>query len=174
MLTLKRVKQLLCKYILVRWSKKVKRKHYYIKSSYAVIELKPKMERFDKLCRHVYDVAEVVVDFDDATNGLHHTLDGFMANFQSMPSLVHHNLSASFRGEEIMSNLGNNCENLVSEIRSLLCVTQKGWPSSKRKLSQVEKIGRKLRKQGLQIVENLFVEVCVYFFVLIYVFPRIL
>ena len=56
------MKELPCKYILGRWSKRVKRKHSYIKSSYDVAKLRPRMERFDKLCKHFYEVAEEVVD----------------------------------------------------------------------------------------------------------------
>ena len=70
--------------------------------------LKPRTERFDKLCKYFFDVVEVIADSDDATNLLHYTLDGFMANLQSMPSLLY-NLSLSSRGEEVVSNLSNNC-----------------------------------------------------------------
>lgn len=44
-----RVKNMPLKYVLVRWSKSIKRKHSYIKSSYNVTELKPQMDRFDSL-----------------------------------------------------------------------------------------------------------------------------
>ncbi|CAL5203589.1 unnamed protein product [Lathyrus oleraceus] len=37
------------KYVLTRWKKNIKRKHSYIKTSYGVTELKPQMDRFDKL-----------------------------------------------------------------------------------------------------------------------------
>ena len=66
-LTLEKVKGLSCKYI-CKWSKRVKQKHLYIKSSYDVAELRPRMERFDKLCKYFYEVAEEVADSNAVTN----------------------------------------------------------------------------------------------------------
>ncbi|GAU35526.1 hypothetical protein TSUD_155570 [Trifolium subterraneum] len=55
------------KYILSRWKKNIKRKHSYVKSSYNAVELKPQMERFDKLCKHFYNVIEVAAESEVAT-----------------------------------------------------------------------------------------------------------
>ena len=54
MLTLDMVKELSSKYILARWSKRIERKHLYIESSYDMAKLKPRMEKFDNLCKHIH------------------------------------------------------------------------------------------------------------------------
>jgi predicted DNA-binding protein YlxM (UPF0122 family) len=42
--------------------------------------LNPQMERFDKLYKHFYNVAEVAAESEVVTNALHETLDQFNSN----------------------------------------------------------------------------------------------
>lgn len=62
------------KYVFIRWKKNIKRKHSYIKTSYGVTELKPEMDRFGKLCKHFYEVAEVVVESEETIENIYETL----------------------------------------------------------------------------------------------------
>ena len=128
-LTLERVKELSSKYILDKWNKKVKQKHSYIKSSYDVAKFRPRMKRFDKLCKHFYDVA----DSDEATNLLYANLDGFKSSWQSMPSLSS-DFNKTSVGKDLMSNLDDSCEDQVNEIHNPSRVTCKCRPPMKRKL----------------------------------------
>ncbi|XP_073225710.1 protein FAR1-RELATED SEQUENCE 6-like [Cicer arietinum] len=82
--TQERVKTVSKNYIITRWKKNIKRKHSYIKSSYGVKELKPQMDRFDKLCKHFYEVAEVAAKSEDATKALHEILHQFNSNVPTM------------------------------------------------------------------------------------------
>ncbi|XP_050891499.1 protein FAR1-RELATED SEQUENCE 5 [Lathyrus oleraceus] len=68
------------KYVLTRWKKNIKRKHSYIKTSYGVTELKPQMDKFDKLCKHFYEAAEVAAESEETTEDLHETLHLFSSN----------------------------------------------------------------------------------------------
>jgi zinc finger SWIM domain-containing protein 3 len=62
-----RIEKVSEKYFLSRWKKNIKRKHSYITSSYSAVEMNPQMERFDKLCKHFYNVAKVAAEFEVAT-----------------------------------------------------------------------------------------------------------
>ncbi|GAU18689.1 hypothetical protein TSUD_125220 [Trifolium subterraneum] len=97
-----RIKNVPEKYVLTRWNKNIKRKHSFIKSSYGGTELKPQMVRFEKLCKHFYDIAEVAAKSEDGTKALHETLNQFNSNLPTMDEegrnkiqagiLLHHSL----------------------------------------------------------------------------------
>ncbi|KAI5425946.1 hypothetical protein KIW84_031680 [Lathyrus oleraceus] len=124
------------KYVLTRWKKNIKRKHSYIKTSYGVTELKPQMDRFDKLCKHFYEVAEVAAESEETTEDLHETLRLFSSNMSTKDSsLIEENLNDDFN--PINSN----------RIRSPKHVKRKGRPSSKRKTFVVETIAKRSRKR---------------------------
>ncbi|XP_050875006.1 protein FAR-RED IMPAIRED RESPONSE 1 [Lathyrus oleraceus] len=138
------------KYVLTRWKKNIKRKHSYIKTSYGVTELKPQMDRFDKLCKHFYEVAEVVAESEETTEDLHETLRLFSSNMSTNDSsLIEENLNDDFN--PINSN----------RIRSPKHVKPKGRPPSKRKTSVAETIAKRSRKRtkkegNIGMVENQF------------------
>ncbi|KAI4357526.1 hypothetical protein L6164_001469 [Bauhinia variegata] len=67
-LSLERVKEIPCKYILDRWRKTLKRRHTSIKSSYSVKQLKPQTERLDLLCKQFDDVAQVAAEFEETSS----------------------------------------------------------------------------------------------------------
>ncbi|KAK2440618.1 protein FAR-RED IMPAIRED RESPONSE [Trifolium repens] len=79
-----RIKNVPEKYVLTRWNKNIKRKHSFIKSSYDGAELEPQMVRFEKLCKHFYDIAEVAAKSEDGTKALHETLHQFNSNLPAM------------------------------------------------------------------------------------------
>ncbi|XP_050883330.1 protein FAR-RED IMPAIRED RESPONSE 1-like [Lathyrus oleraceus] len=123
------------KYVLTRWKKKIKRKHSYIKTSYGVTELKPQMNKFDKLCNHFYEVDEVAAESEETTEDLHETLHMFSSNMSTKDSaLIEENLNDDFN--PINSN----------RIHSPKHVKRKGRPPSKRKTSVAETITKRSRK----------------------------
>ncbi|KAI5417602.1 hypothetical protein KIW84_042274 [Lathyrus oleraceus] len=124
------------KYVLTRWKKNIKRKHSYIKTSYGVTELKPQMDRFDKLCKHFYEIAEVAANSEETTEDLHETLHPFSSNMSTKDSaLIEENLNDDFN--PINSN----------RIRNPKHVKRKGRPLSKRKTYVVEAIAKRSRKR---------------------------
>ncbi|KAI5418632.1 hypothetical protein KIW84_043020 [Lathyrus oleraceus] len=128
------------KYLLTRWKKNIKRKHSYIKTSYGVTELKPQMDRFDKLCKHFYEVAEVAAESEETTEDLHETLHLFGSNMSTKDSaLIEENLNDDFN--PINSN----------RIHSPKHVKRKGLPPSKRKTFVAETIAKRSRKRTKNI-----------------------
>ncbi|KAI5403787.1 hypothetical protein KIW84_051080 [Lathyrus oleraceus] len=124
------------KYVLTRWKKNIKRKHSYINTSYGVTELKPQMDRFDKLCKHFYEVAEVAAESEETTEDLHETLHLFSSNMSTKGNaLIEENLNDDFN--PINSN----------RIRSPKHVKRKGRPPSKRKTFVAKTITKRSRKQ---------------------------
>ncbi|XP_050895589.1 protein FAR1-RELATED SEQUENCE 6-like [Lathyrus oleraceus] len=128
-----RIINLLEKYVLTRWKKNIKRKHSYIKTSYGVTELKSQMDRFEKLCKHFYEVA---AESEETTEDLHETLQLFSSNISTKDSaLIEENLNDDFN--PINSN----------RICSSKHVKHKGRPPSKRKTSVAETIAKRSRKR---------------------------
>ncbi|KAK7262593.1 hypothetical protein RJT34_30168 [Clitoria ternatea] len=84
-----RVKQVPSKYILPRWSKNIKWRHSYTKSSYDPIQLKPQVQRFDTLCKDFYDVAEVAAEFEDVTHFLQNSLCELKGKVLSIAASTH-------------------------------------------------------------------------------------
>ncbi|KAK2455995.1 protein FAR-RED IMPAIRED RESPONSE [Trifolium repens] len=76
------------KYVLSRWKKNIKRKHSYIKSCYSAVEMKPQIERFNKLCKHFYNVAGVAAESEVATKTLHETLHQWNFNLPTMDDIT--------------------------------------------------------------------------------------
>ncbi|XP_015932796.1 protein FAR1-RELATED SEQUENCE 6-like [Arachis duranensis] len=62
-------------YVLPRWSKNIKRKHTYIKSSHDVRCSNESHNIFRGLCAHFYNVAQEFVDCDDEADMLHNVLE---------------------------------------------------------------------------------------------------
>lgn len=134
------------KYVLSRWSKSIKRKHSYIKISYGVAEMKPQMDRFDKLCKHFYEVAEVATESEDSSKELRERLRKIKSNLLSMDA-TRHNGNKSFNDVSIPNNITIRDDLQITEIRSPLRVTHKGCSRSKRTISVVEKVVQKCRKR---------------------------
>lgn len=73
-LGIERTKEMPSKYVLLRWSKNIKRRRIYIKSSYDVKQLKLQMQRFDDICKDFYEVGEIAAEYEDKTGFLHKSL----------------------------------------------------------------------------------------------------
>ncbi|KAI9121668.1 hypothetical protein K1719_008701 [Acacia pycnantha] len=73
-LSQERVKEIPCKYVLDRWRSNLKRRHVYVRTSYTVRQLKPRMERFDLLCKQFDSVAEIAAEFEETSAFVSNTL----------------------------------------------------------------------------------------------------
>jgi hypothetical protein len=94
------------------------------------------MGRFDKLCKHFYDVAEVAAESEDATDDLHETLNLFSSNICTKDST------------HVEENLNDDSNPInTSGIRSPKHVKRKGRPPSKRKISISETVIKRSRKR---------------------------
>jgi len=136
---LERVKRVPVKYVLARWSKNIKRKHSYIKSSYSVTKLKPQMDKFDNLFKHFFEVVEEAAENEDSTKVLHGVLSEFKSNLPSLGAttvgIYSQSIMSPLQVQRDENNITTRDENLVPEIHSPLRVIRKGRPPSKRKMS---------------------------------------
>nr|XP_012574594.1 uncharacterized protein LOC105852684 [Cicer arietinum] len=99
------------------------------------------MDRFDKLCKHFYEVAEVAAESEDATKALHEILHQFNSNVPTMDTTIN---------KVKRSSIDASSPNNDNEIHSPLWVKRKGRPPSKRKIYVVEKIVKRSRNQSNQ------------------------
>lgn len=99
------------------------------------------MDRFDKLCKHFYEVAEVDAESEETTEDLHEALHLFSSYMSTKDSaLIEENLNDDFN--PINSN--RNC--------SPKHVKRKGRPPSKRKTFVVERIAKRSRKRTKKVI----------------------
>ncbi|XP_057745265.1 protein FAR1-RELATED SEQUENCE 1-like [Arachis stenosperma] len=116
-------------YILPRWSKKIKRKHTYVKSSHDVSRSDESHVAFRGLCAHFYNVAQEFLGDDEETALLHVALEETRAKLATY--------RAKKRSEsvaETQTNIGSQNSNDVGvdDIQGPSKVTTKGRPKSKR------------------------------------------
>ncbi|XP_015966277.1 uncharacterized protein LOC107490023 [Arachis duranensis] len=137
-------------YVLPRWSKKIKRKHTYIKSSHDVNRSDVSHNVFRGLCAHFYNIAQEFVNDDDETALLHAALD------ETRAKLIEHR--AKKRSESVVethTSIGSQNSNVivVVDIQGPLLVTTKGRPKSKRPRPALEK---SFKKSGQRKNKNAF------------------
>ncbi|RYQ97502.1 hypothetical protein Ahy_B08g093552 [Arachis hypogaea] len=82
-LSFEQVSQVSPRYILERWSKKVKRRHTHIKSSHDEPLLEPRSKRFDQLVFRSQNICEFASESEELTAILHRTYDNIMAEMES-------------------------------------------------------------------------------------------
>ncbi|RYR00290.1 hypothetical protein Ahy_B07g088408 [Arachis hypogaea] len=118
-LSFERVSQVSPRYILERWSKKVKRRHTHIKSSHDEPLLEPRSKRFDELVFRSQNICEFTSELEELTAILHHAYDNVM-------------------GTSSLSHEDANLES-VNELQSPPRIRTRGRPKNK--------LGSKLDKQ---------------------------
>ncbi|CAK8566296.1 unnamed protein product [Lathyrus sativus] len=93
------------------------------------------MDKFDKLCKHFYEVAEVAAESKETIEDLHETLCLFSSNM-------------SIKDSTLIEENGDKDSNAINSnrIRRPKHVKQKGHPPSKRKTSIAETITKRSRK----------------------------
>ncbi|XP_057730907.1 protein FAR1-RELATED SEQUENCE 5-like [Arachis stenosperma] len=131
-------------YILPRWSKKIKRKHTYVKSSHDVSRSDESHVAFRKLCAHFYNVAQEFLGDDEETALLHVALEETRAKLAT-----HRAKKRSESMAETQTNIGSQSPNDVGvdDIQGPSKVTTKGRPKSKRLGSALEKSIKNSRRR---------------------------
>ncbi|RYR18117.1 hypothetical protein Ahy_B03g062744 [Arachis hypogaea] len=123
-------------YVLPQWSKKIKHKHTYVKSSHDVSRSDESHVAFRGLCAHFYNVAQEFIDDDDETALLHVALEETKAKLAA-----HRAKKRSESVSETQTNIGSQSSNYVgvNDIHSPSKVTTKDRPKSKRLGTALEK-----------------------------------
>ncbi|XP_025685259.1 protein FAR1-RELATED SEQUENCE 6-like [Arachis hypogaea] len=131
-------------YVLPRWSKKIKRKHTYVKSIHDVSRSDESHVAFRGLCAHFYNVAQEFVGDDDETALLHVALEETRAKLAA-----HHPKMRSESVSDIQTNIGSQSSNDVGvdDIQGPSKVTTKGRPKSKRLGYALEKSFKNSRRR---------------------------
>ncbi|XP_016206884.1 protein FAR1-RELATED SEQUENCE 5-like [Arachis ipaensis] len=123
-------------YVLPRWSKKIKRKHTYVKSSHDVSRSNESHVAFRRLCAHFYNVAQEFIGDDDETALLHAALK------ETRAKLAAHRAKKRFESvSKTHTSIGSQSSNVVGvdDIQGPSKVTTKGRPKSKRLGAALEK-----------------------------------
>ncbi|RYQ85011.1 hypothetical protein Ahy_B10g104498 isoform D [Arachis hypogaea] len=131
-------------YILPRWSKKIKRKHTYVKSSHDVSRSDESHVAFRGLCAHFYNVAQEFLGDDEETALLHVALEETRAKLAT-----HRAKKRSESVAETQTNIGSQSSNDVGvdDIQGPPKVTTKGRPKSKRLGYALEKSIKNSRRR---------------------------
>ncbi|RYR12187.1 hypothetical protein Ahy_B04g069726 [Arachis hypogaea] len=124
------VSQVSPRYILERWSKKVKRRHTHIKSSHDEPLMEPRSKRFDQLVFRSQNICEFASESEELTAILHRTYDNVMAEMES--------LKAKRKETSSLSHEDANLES-VNELQSPPRIRTRGRPKNR--------LGSKLEKQ---------------------------
>ncbi|RYR41289.1 hypothetical protein Ahy_A08g037702 [Arachis hypogaea] len=129
-LSFERVLQVSSRYILERWSKKVKRRHTHIKSSHDEPLLEPRSKRFDELVFCLQNICKFTSESEELTEILHRVYDNVMVEMES--------LKAKRKGTSSLSHEDANLES-VNELQSSPRIRTRGRPKNR--------LGSKLDKQ---------------------------
>ncbi|RYR22181.1 hypothetical protein Ahy_B03g067464 [Arachis hypogaea] len=129
-LSFEQVSQVSPRYILERWSKKVKRRHTHIKSSHDEPLMEPRSKRFDQLVFRPQNICEFASESEELTAILHRAYDNVMAEMES--------LKAKRKGTSSLSHEDANLES-VNELQSPPRIRTRGRPKNR--------LGSKLEKQ---------------------------
>ncbi|RYQ82435.1 hypothetical protein Ahy_B10g101023 [Arachis hypogaea] len=129
-LSFEQVSQVSTRYILERWSKKVKRRHTHIKSSHDEPLMEPRSKRFDQLVFRSQNICEFASESEELTAILHRAYDNVMAKMEA--------LKAKRKGTSSLSHEDANLES-VNELQSPPRIRTRGRPKNR--------LGSKLEKQ---------------------------
>ncbi|RYR09100.1 hypothetical protein Ahy_B05g077194 [Arachis hypogaea] len=105
-LSFEQASQVSPRYILERWSKKVKRRHTHIKSSHDEPLMEPRSKRFDQLVFRLQNICEFASESEELTAILHRVYDNVMAEMEA--------LKAKRKGTSSLSHEDANLEPLTS------------------------------------------------------------
>ncbi|RYR49581.1 hypothetical protein Ahy_A07g036098 [Arachis hypogaea] len=148
-LSFEQVSQVSPRYILERWSKKVKRRHTHIKSSHDEPLMEPRSKRFDQLVFRSQNICEFASKSEELTTILHRAYDNVMAEMEA--------LKAKRKGASYLSHEDANLES-VNELQSPPRIRTRGRPKN-RLASKLEKqIANTTKKKKTKVLSeiNLF------------------
>ncbi|RYR38435.1 hypothetical protein Ahy_A09g043488 isoform G [Arachis hypogaea] len=129
-LSFEQVSQVSPRYILERWSKKVKRRHTHIKSSHDEPLMEPRSKRFDQLVFRSQNICEFAFESEELTAILHRAYDNVMAEMEAV--------KAKRKGTSSLSHEDANLES-INELQSPPRIRTRGRPKNR--------LGSKLEKQ---------------------------
>ncbi|RYR44549.1 hypothetical protein Ahy_A08g040870 [Arachis hypogaea] len=129
-LSFEQVSQVSPRYILERWSKKVKRRHTHIKSSHDEPLMEARSKRFDQLVFRSQNICEFASESEELTAIMHRAYDNVMAEMEA--------LKGKRKGTSSLSHEDANLES-VNELQSPPRIRTRGRPKNK--------LGSKLEKQ---------------------------
>ncbi|RYR18028.1 hypothetical protein Ahy_B03g062661 [Arachis hypogaea] len=148
-LSFEQVSQVSPRYILERWSKKVKRQHTHIKSSHDEPLLEPRSKRFDELVFRSQNICEFASESEELTAIMHRAYDTVMVEMEE--------LKAKRKGTSSLSHKDANLE-FVNELQSPPRIRTKGRPKNKLGLKldkQIKNASKKKKTKALNEL-NLF------------------
>ncbi|RYQ97420.1 hypothetical protein Ahy_B08g093461 [Arachis hypogaea] len=129
-LSFEQVSQVSPRYILERWSKKVKKRHTHIKSSHDEPLMEPRSKRFDQLVFRSQNICKFASESEELTAILHRAYDNVMAEMEA--------LKAKRKETSSLSHEEANLES-VNELQSPPRIRTRGRPKNR--------LGSKLEKQ---------------------------
>ncbi|XP_057756895.1 protein FAR-RED IMPAIRED RESPONSE 1-like [Arachis stenosperma] len=148
-LSFEQVSQVSPRYILERWSKKVKRRHTHIKSSHDEPLMEPRSKRFDQLVFRSQNICEFASESEKLTVILHRAYDNVMAEMES--------LKAKRKGTSSLSHEDANLES-VNELRSPPRIRTRGRPKNRLGSKLDKQIANATKKKKMKVLSeiNLF------------------
>ncbi|RYQ88419.1 hypothetical protein Ahy_B09g095621 isoform F [Arachis hypogaea] len=144
-LSFEQVSQVSPRYILERWSKKVKRRYTHIKSSHDEPLLEPRSKRFDQLVFHSQNICEFASESEELTAILHRAYDNVMAEMES--------LKAKRKGTSSLSHEDTNLES-VNELQSPPRIRTRGRPKNRLGLKLDKQIANATKKKKTKVLSE--------------------
>ncbi|RYR54810.1 hypothetical protein Ahy_A06g030081 [Arachis hypogaea] len=148
-LSFEQVSQVSPRYILERWSKKVKRQHTHIKSSHDEPLMEPRSKRFDQLVFRSQNICEFASESEELTAILHRAYDNVMAEMEA--------LKAKRKGTSSLSHEDANLES-VNELQSPPRIRTRGRPKNRLDSKLEKQIANATKKKKTKVLSeiNLF------------------
>ncbi|RYR79082.1 hypothetical protein Ahy_A01g003946 [Arachis hypogaea] len=156
-LSFEQVSQVSPRYILERWSKKVKRRHTHIKSSHDEPLMEPRSKRFDQLVFRSQNICEFASESEELTAILHRAYDNVMAEMEA--------LKVKRKGTSSLSHEDAKLES-VNELQSPPRIRTRGRPKNRLGLKLEKQIANATKKKKTKVLS----EVKVMFFKFINLF----
>ncbi|RYR68869.1 hypothetical protein Ahy_A03g015363 [Arachis hypogaea] len=150
-LSFERVDNVAPKYILERWSKKIKRRHTHIKSKQYEHLLESRSKRFDSLVFRSHNIYEFASESKELIGILHRAFDSVMAKMQEY--------QARSKGKSLLSHEEATLSD-VNDLQSPPRVRRRGQPKSRlgsnlgKKILNATKKKKKTAQSELNLLDN--------------------
>ncbi|RYQ91601.1 hypothetical protein Ahy_B09g097558 [Arachis hypogaea] len=137
-LSFEQVDNMAPKYILEHWSKNIKRRHTYIKSSQDEPLLEPRSKRFDKLVFRSHNICEFASESEELTKILHRAFDKVMAEMEEYQERS--------KGKSLLTHEKVTLNN-VNDLQSPPRVKTRGRPKNRLGSDLEKKISNAMKKK---------------------------
>ncbi|RYQ85560.1 hypothetical protein Ahy_B10g105132 [Arachis hypogaea] len=148
-LSFEQASQVSPRYILERWSKKVKRRHTHIKSSHDEPLMEPRSKRFNQLVFRSQNICEFASESEELTAILHRAYDNVMAEMEA--------LKAKRKGTSSLSHEDANLES-VNELQSPPRIRTRGRPKNRLGSKLEKQIANGTKKKKTKVLSELMCE----------------